>query len=199
MDKDDVSQKIIEIYNKYAKDNNSNKIVSIFNYYLYLYQCISEIITSTTEQKSSEDIYYFPRLENARKKVPVNAYHILSQIDLVDKFYNKKKIKQKYFNNWKNVVDKIKILNYLKNFGLKKKYFEKWIQMRNKDVIIINLKHKRQKQLKELKEKFIKNIKNIDRILNNILNERKKETFNLIKTINKIYYIEKLFKTLQIN
>ena len=31
MDKDNVSQKIIEIYNKYANDNSSNKIVSIFN------------------------------------------------------------------------------------------------------------------------------------------------------------------------
>ena len=31
MDKDNVSQKIIEIYNKYASDNSSNKIVSIFN------------------------------------------------------------------------------------------------------------------------------------------------------------------------
>ena len=31
MDKDDVSQKIIEIYNKYAGDSSSNKIVSIFN------------------------------------------------------------------------------------------------------------------------------------------------------------------------
>ena len=87
----------------------------------------------------------------------------------------------------------------MKNFWLKKKYFQKWIQMRNKEEILLNLKMKRQKKLKELKEKFIKNIKNIDFILNNILNERKQEIFNLLKTLNLFYCIETMYNRIQMN
>ena len=112
----------------------------------------------------------------------------MSQLDALDDFI----AKQSQLTNNTNTNDN-------PDNNLKKKYFDEWIHMKNKRLILNVLeKHKE----KELNDKIFKNLirKNkIDKMMNILDSNIKKDTFDLLNTLNKLKCLENTFSKINNN